>query len=260
MVINTLLVTATLVFIFFQSSFADALQGCLISQDEKSGLNVNVYEYDLSIGTELAYNKSYMAGGYRKHKLIGTSTAIDFDVQLPCADTSGHVMKWCYPDLSKNYSIGVKFYCEGESAVCHFPATASYYGINISTNNMTFEYTGYYKAPETGTYKLSLPIVDDTVAITMGAGLAFGCCTQGSSQTTNETFSITGMYPPDGKVFNFTLVKDIYYPIKVVYTNDFSWGMLKYNLLAPNGSNIVFTGSLFSFPDINNTTKLHYRK
>ena len=135
-------------------------------------------------------------------------------------------------------------------------SSAAYWGSDLfgfytTPTNVTVEMTGYFLAPENGSYTFYFDTADDSAILSIGGDKAFQCCEQEQSPATSTDFTINAISGNtdsslEGSVYMYA---GYYYPMKVVFSNaDFS-ASLPISMSLPNGTMVFddFDGYVYSF-------------
>ncbi|KAF5026002.1 hypothetical protein F66182_1904 [Fusarium sp. NRRL 66182] len=120
-------------------------------------------------------------------------------------------------------------------------------GIAVDANNYTLVYTGYYKAPETGTYELCAT-ADNANTVYFGRGNAFDCGT-GEIDPKEPALILTAtgwnMNNPT-QCGTVDLMQDQYYPVRNVMGNKNAVSMFEFTIKTPSGQKSHdFTGKAY---------------
>ncbi|GAV56430.1 hypothetical protein ZYGR_0BT00100, partial [Zygosaccharomyces rouxii] len=225
-----------------------AATACLPQNNPQGGFKANFYQYDF--GDEITYaDPVYMAGGYTQRQLLATKTNINNIViayGMKCELWNGEVV---IPKEPWNFNYGRCF----NSEYIHSQQKGNIYGVDLYGTDFTVELTGYFLAPQDGTYTFALNHVDDSAILSFGEGVAFDCCNQDEAANGNQEFSINAIKPNKGKTghmeINVELTANYYYPMKIVFTNTEQIAMLYTTVTLPDGTIIAndFSGYVFSF-------------
>lgn len=95
-------------------------------------------------------------------------------------------------------NLAISYTCDVSKCAKNPAYGTDFYGFYTSCTNFTMEITGYFLAKQTGTYKLNLPVIDDSVILQFGHGVAFDCCNQNAKPIESEEFTINGIQPWEG--------------------------------------------------------------
>ena len=223
------------------------------------GLKGVWYKYKVNDKTALK-DPTYMGYRYRDGESFHTQYGINslsFDVGIPCYDSSGNLATMCYQGKHTSGSDGASWACNGYNCYNDRGSPAYQDGLfdyKTTTTNVTIEFTGYFLAPETGTYTISMPLVDDSAALFFGDPAAFDCCSQNTDkvQSTNFTLSVIKQWNqnPGSATANLELTGGYYYPMRFIYTNVFTYAQLEFFITTPSGEKQTdFTDMLYSFED-----------
>lgn len=225
-----------------------ATTACLPQNQVQSGFKANFYQYDF--GDETTYaDPAYMAGEYSQRELLGTKTNINNILMaygMKCELWDGHIV---YPKKPQNFDYSQ---CTNNDYI-YTQQRGNIYGYNLNATDFTVELTGYFLAPQTGTYTFAFNHVDDSAIFNFGQGVAFDCCNQDDAANGNTDFSINAIKPNNGPTGHMETSVDLeanyYYPIKIVFTNTEQIAMLYTTVTLPNGKLIEndFSGYVFSF-------------
>lgn len=201
------------------SKYIGSCPGPMVSSH---GFNVSFYSYPLKgqqgFNPDGSMNKKYYKGGYKnlggKYAFVSGLTEIDFHSTYPLADV----------------------YISDEL-----------FGQKTPISNFALEFEGYYRAPEDGQYTIYLA-ADDEISLQIGRGSQ--CCGDFDSEfivNQYEASSVGESYQSSYEhnkgvtvrhtVFNMTLTKGLYYPIRMIYFSAVSSYLLKTSMLQPSGLN-----------------------
>ncbi|KAJ4245213.1 hypothetical protein NW762_014083 [Fusarium torreyae] len=120
-------------------------------------------------------------------------------------------------------------------------------GIKVDANNFTLVYTGYYRAPETGSYELCVT-ADNANTLYFGQGNAFECGT-GEADPDAPALVLTAT----GYHFNnptqcgtVDLIEGRHYPVRNVMGNKNAVSMFEFTVKTPSGTKTHdFSGQAF---------------
>ncbi|KAL6922525.1 hypothetical protein ACHAP8_012494 [Fusarium lateritium] len=120
-------------------------------------------------------------------------------------------------------------------------------GIKVDANNFTLVYTGFYRAPETGTYELCVT-ADNANTLYFGQGNAFECGT-GEADPNAPALVLTAT----GYHFNnptqcgtVDLIEGRHYPVRNVMGNKNAVSMFEFTVKTPSGTKTHdFSGQAF---------------
>ncbi|KAH3900088.1 uncharacterized protein SCDLUD_004409 [Saccharomycodes ludwigii] len=114
------------------------------------------------------------------------------------------------------------------------------------------EITGYFLAPETGSYTFTLGNVDDSAGLLFDQD-AFGFCEQNDITATTTNFLLNAIKGCEsGKEASVssekTLIGGLYYPIRIIFSNAITKASLDFSATLPNGTVINdFTNYIYTF-------------
>ncbi|GAV54687.1 hypothetical protein ZYGR_0AR00100, partial [Zygosaccharomyces rouxii] len=225
-----------------------AATACLPQNQAQSGFTAKFYQYDF--GDTITYsNPAYMAGGYTQRQLLGTKTNLNnilIAYGMKCRLWNGEVVTpkepWNF-DYSK--CVNTDYIYQQQKGTI--------FGLNLYATDFTVELTGYFLAPQNGTYTFALSHVDDSAILSFGEGIAFDCCNQDDGANGNTNFSINAIKPNNGPTghmnIDVELAANYYYPLKIVFTNTEQIAMLYTTVTLPDGTIVAndFNGYVFSF-------------
>lgn len=176
--------------------------GCRDIGSKTQGATVQFYRYP-SLDLATWKISSYLLGGYIKYGYSETVTGV---TQL-------------------NY--------KSQSPTYKSPYGAS----DFVPENFTMHITGYYMAPQSGNYKISLQ-ADHYAAITLGDGEAFKCCNQ------DATFVSTHFVATNDQTTQqeIKLEANVLYPFKIDFVSNRNNASLQVGLTLPDGSFIADIG------------------
>ncbi|KAH7252855.1 hypothetical protein BKA59DRAFT_555068 [Fusarium tricinctum] len=120
-------------------------------------------------------------------------------------------------------------------------------GIKVDANNFTLVYTGFYRAPETGTYELCVT-ADNADTLSFGQGNAFECGT-GETDPNAPALVLTAT----GYHFNnptqcgtVDLIEGRHYPVRNVMGNKNAVSIFEFTVKTPSGTKTHdFSGQAF---------------
>lgn len=127
----------------------------------------------------------------------------------------------------------------------YWPTVGTLYGMPyMQTIGFSLEFTGYYLAPQTGSYTFMFR-ADDGASLQFGSGSS--CCQdlQNGHSAPLEVVSTTGgddPLTPRSKVilpsseYTVRLKKGVYYPMRVVYFNDLASFVFQLEVTRPDGT------------------------
>lgn len=104
--------------------------------------------------------------------------------------------------------------------------------------NYTMQITGYYLAPQSGTYKLALE-ADHYAAITLGDGEAFKCCNQDATFVSTHFVATNDLIAQE----EIYLQENVLYPFKIDFVSNRNKGALQIGLNLPDGQFIEDIGA-----------------
>ncbi|GMM49043.1 hypothetical protein DASB73_000010 [Starmerella bacillaris] len=111
------------------------------------------------------------------------------------------------------------------------------YGVSITTYNFSVVLSGYFLAPETGTYTVRMT-ADDAAAVQFGDG---SNCSQELSSSVLKcgiTQEVRSGYQNGGwgvKTQSLKFVKDRYYPVRIIWWQKAAWVEFIFNMTTPSG-------------------------
>ncbi|KAG0653476.1 hypothetical protein C6P44_001688, partial [Monosporozyma unispora] len=196
--------------------------GCKPIGTKTAGATVKFYNYPLWDLTTWD-TSSFLLGGYTKYGYLETITGV---TELTYRSATPHHV---------------------------LPYGAS----GFVPENFTMEITGYYLAPQSGIYTISLG-ADDYATVILGDGEAFQCCSQNVTYVSTHFVATNA----DGAIPNaenqFATQEEIYleanvlYPVKIVFVNNRDQGALQVGFNLPDGTAIDDIGPyLVSLDDSN---------
>lgn len=111
------------------------------------------------------------------------------------------------------------------------------YGLTFDAFNFGLEYTAYIYAEMSGYHAIHVHDTDDNLAVIVGAGNAFDCCTGAISSGATPLYIANLNTSPKAseKIGYVYLEKGLYYPIRVVYGNLMANAQIHVDVLDPNG-------------------------
>lgn len=227
----------------------EAIDACLPTDAASGGFTAKFYQYDFGDSSTFT-SPAFMGYEYANRDLLTTVSSVN-----------NIGFTWCMPyenwlGIWQNVQCGTGFSYSG----CINQPNSSLqqgqiYEYTLDATNFVVELTGYFLAPQTGSYTIQLSQVDDAAVLDIGHGLAFDCCQQGVPPVQNTDFSINAIKPDNGDPGEMSatvsLVENYYYPIKIVYVNEVNYAVLQVAMTAPDGTVITndFSGHVFSFPE-----------
>ncbi|KAF4335286.1 GLEYA adhesin domain protein [Fusarium beomiforme] len=120
-------------------------------------------------------------------------------------------------------------------------------GIKVDGNNFTLVYTGYYKAPETGTYELCVT-ADNANTLYFGQGNAFECGT-GETDPNAPALVLTATgyhFNNPTQCGNVDLIAGRHYPVRNVMGNKNAVSAFEFSVKTPSGKKTHdFSGQAF---------------
>ncbi|KAM9917645.1 hypothetical protein OXX59_009198, partial [Metschnikowia pulcherrima] len=179
--------------------------GCLASSILSTGAYVNFYKYPYSSPVYKTQPDFYFAG-YKQFGYLSSVpsvTAINFNVWL------NH--------KGEDYS--------------------TIYGYGLSYTNFAMDVSGWFRADQTGLYTFTL-MADDGGSIQFGS--VSGCCGKASSLVSGS--KLDASYP-SASTASFSLVKGVYYPIKIVYVNQLERARFEVSYRDPSGNLVTELGT-----------------
>ncbi|KAG0654961.1 hypothetical protein C6P45_003212, partial [Maudiozyma exigua] len=126
-----------------------------------------------------------------------------------------------------------------------------HYEKSITLTNFTMLLTGYFYAETSGIYKFNLE-ADDLAYLSFGAGNAFDCCGMKDSVTDPGNFDLIVLWNSESHSGeqNFFLDAGVYYPIRLLYANRDSSGLLSLTYTDPMGDeHSDFNEHVYQFSD-----------
>ncbi|CAI4518559.1 BCN_G0018100.mRNA.1.CDS.1 [Saccharomyces cerevisiae] len=238
--------SAVLVFVALATTTLASTEACLPTNKREDGMNINFYEY--TIGDKTTYlEPEYMGYKYSDTKKLGSSacestpTCVNYAVLK--RDEDGYDP--CGP-LYETKKRDTE-YCDPNTAYW----SSDLFGFYTTPANVTVEMTGYFLAPENGSYTFSFYTVDDSAILSIGGDNAFACCEQQQSSVTSTNFTIDAVGGNDGSSSEGSvyLYAGYYYPMKIVFSNAEESATLPVAVSLPNGTSVMddFSGYVYSF-------------
>ena len=227
----------------------EATDACLPSGASSSGFTAKFYQYTRG-DTETFQSPAFMGYGYANNDYMNTVTGVNniqINYCMPCQYSIFGSPQPVTCGTSVNYG---NCYNNPYSS----SQSGTIYGYTFSTaTNFALELTGYFLAPQTGSYTVELNQVDDAAILNIGNGIAFDCCQQDDAPVQTTDFSINAIKPDNGDPGSMSttvdLVANYYYPIKIVFVNEVNTAGLDVAVTLPDGTVITndFTGYVSSF-------------
>ena len=149
---------------------------------------------------------------------------------------------------TKNIYLGVVDEVKNISWDSGWPAVVYPYGFkNLPITNFLVALTGFYRAPQTGLFSISLK-ADDFVALYVGKDtLKSYCNIQQYDFSADELVLSNNCLEPKTK--SIYMEEGRYYAIKIVYVNYMERGVLSVDLIKPDGTvNAGLTENLYWMP------------
>ncbi|CAI4438297.1 BDM_1a_G0016920.mRNA.1.CDS.1 [Saccharomyces cerevisiae] len=250
--------SALLVFVALATTTLASTEACLPTNKREDGMNINFYEY--TIGDQTTYlEPEYMGYEYSNTKKLGSvsgQTDLSIYYSPPCESTptceTYAVMKRDedgYDPCGPLYETKKRDteYCDPNTAYW----SSDLFGFYTTPTNVTVEMTGYFLAPENGSYTFSFYTVDDSAILSIGGDNAFACCEQQQSSVTSTNFTIDAVGGNDGSSSEGSvyLYAGYYYPMKIVFSNAEESATLPVAVSLPNGTSVMddFSGYVYSF-------------
>ncbi|CAI4446053.1 BBL_G0016510.mRNA.1.CDS.1 [Saccharomyces cerevisiae] len=250
--------SAVLVFVALATTTLASTEACLPTNKREDGMNINFYEY--TIGDKTTYlEPEYMGYEYSDTKKLGSvsgQTDLSIYYSPPCESTptcvTYAVMKRDedgYDPCGPLYETKKRDteYCDPNTAYW----SSDLFGFYTTPTNVTVEMTGYFLAPENGSYTFSFYTVDDSAILSIGGDNAFACCKQQQSSVTSTNFTIDAVGGNDGSSSEGSvyLYAGYYYPMKIVFSNAEESATLPVAVSLPNGTSVMddFSGYVYSF-------------
>ncbi|CAI4443721.1 CCC_1a_G0016590.mRNA.1.CDS.1 [Saccharomyces cerevisiae] len=250
--------SAVLVFVALATTTLASTEACLPTNKREDGMNINFYEY--TIGDKTTYlEPEYMGYEYSDTKKLGSvsgQTDLSIYYSPPCESTptcvTYAVMKRDedgYDPCGPLYETKKRDteYCDPNTAYW----SSDLFGFYTTPTNVTVEMTGYFLAPENGSYTFSFYTVDDSAILSIGGDNAFACCEQQQSSVTSTNFTIDAVGGNDGSSSEGSvyLYAGYYYPMKIVFSNAEESATLPVAVSLPNGTSVMddFSGYVYSF-------------
>ncbi|GEQ69388.1 hypothetical protein JCM33374_g3059 [Metschnikowia sp. JCM 33374] len=118
-------------------------------------------------------------------------------------------------------------------------ATVAYdqvYNFGLTYSNFSMNMTGYFLAPQTGTYTFSFT-GDDSISFSVGS--SGSCC---GSVSENVDGSSAVMSAGEATTFQVNLVAGLYYPTRLLYLNVRGGAQVDVSYTAPDGSQVTEVG------------------
>lgn len=228
---------------------------CVPDGEQTQGFIARFFPYTINDQKAIT-SLDYVNGGYLKDSPIGEVYGIiePYFNFRPCVLSK--TQHTCDPP--NKFTLGNKgyYYCGktkcGNSRTSVAPGIPVY-GFPITATNFTVELTGYLSINVSGLYTFSIDSVDDAAGISIGAGVAFDCCDQNTTNVgTNASLTVNGMKPwtANSPPISDTvyLFAGHYYPVKVVYVNMMNQGKMSTSVVGPEGIKVNDWGSMvYSF-------------
>nr|CAI6574500.1 ALI_HP1_G0017960.mRNA.1.CDS.1 [Saccharomyces cerevisiae] len=221
-------------------------------------MNINFYEY--TIGDKTTYlEPEYMGYKYSDTKKLGSvsgQTDLSIYYSPPCESTPTCVNYAVLKRDEDGYDpCGPLYETKKRDTEYCDPNTAYWssdlFGFYTTPTNVTVEMTGYFLAPENGSYTFSFYTVDDSAILSIGGDNAFACCEQQQSSVTSTNFTIDAVGGNDGSSSEGSvyLYAGYYYPMKIVFSNAEESATLPVAVSLPNGTSVMddFSGYVYSF-------------
>ncbi|OBA14616.1 hypothetical protein METBIDRAFT_48200, partial [Metschnikowia bicuspidata var. bicuspidata NRRL YB-4993] len=191
-----------------------ASAGCTPSMVGEKGFIANFYSYEFLGGK--GWEKDFFVSGY-KSDLLETVRCVE--------------------------SINFQYSNQPDQKVLH----QTIYGYSTTISNYSLELSGYFEAPETGLYRFRLA-ADNGASLQFGAGQT--CCNDASGSESGG-FSFKTLGPRGGggstkvnvRDMSYSLVKGVYYPVKLVMFNWQGNNGLNLKVTKPSGNIISDFGS-----------------
>ncbi|CAI4432436.1 CQS_1a_G0015520.mRNA.1.CDS.1 [Saccharomyces cerevisiae] len=250
--------SAVLVFVALATTTLASTEACLPTNKREDGMNINFYEY--TIGDKTTYlEPEYMGYKYTNTKKLGSvsgQTDLSIYYSPPCESTPTCVTYAVLKRDEDGYDpCGPLYETKKRDTEYCDPNTAYWssdlFGFYTTPTNVTVEMTGYFLAPENGSYTFSFHTVDDSAILSIGGDNAFACCEQQQSSVTSTNFTIDAVGGNDGSSSEGSvyLYAGYYYPMKIVFSNAEESATLPVAVSLPNGTSVMddFLGYVYSF-------------
>ncbi|CAI4449483.1 CFF_collapsed_G0016820.mRNA.1.CDS.1 [Saccharomyces cerevisiae] len=250
--------SAVLVFVALATTTLASTEACLPTNKREDGMNINFYEY--TIGDKTTYlEPEYMGYKYSDTKKLGSvsgQTDLSIYYSPPCESTPTCVTYAVLKRDEDGYDpCGPLYETKKRDTEYCDPNTAYWssdlFGFYTTPTNVTVEMTGYFLAPENGSYTFSFYTVDDSAILSIGGDNAFACCEQQQSSVTSTNFTIDAVGGNDGSSSEGSvyLYAGYYYPMKIVFSNAEESATLPVAVSLPNGTSVMddFSGYVYSF-------------
>ncbi|GAV56434.1 hypothetical protein ZYGR_0BW00100, partial [Zygosaccharomyces rouxii] len=225
-----------------------AATACLPAKQAQSGFKAKFYQYNYGDLSTIR-KQSFIAGGYAQRQFLGEKDNVNdilIAYGMQCTLQNGQVVVPQEPwNFDYSQCTNKRYFSQRHEGTI--------FGFDVTATNFTVELTGYFLAPQTGTYNFTFDHVDDSAVLNFGQGVAFDCCNQDAPPNFNTDFSINAIKPNNGPAahmdFQIDLAANYYYPIKIVFTNRHVFAWLFTTVTLPDGSEINndFSGYVFSF-------------
>ncbi|CAD6622821.1 AMH_1a_G0016440.mRNA.1.CDS.1 [Saccharomyces cerevisiae] len=247
--------SALLAFVALATTTLASTEACLPTNKREDGMNINFYEYTL--GDKTTYlEPEYMGYEYSDTKKLGSvsgQTDLSIYYSPPCETTptcvTYAVMRRDEDPCGPLYETKKRDneYCDPNTAYW----SSDLFGFYTTPTNVTVEMTGYFLAPENGSYTFSFDTVDESAILSIGGDNAFACCEQQQSSVTSTNFTIDAVGGNDGSSSEGSvyLYAGYYYPMKIVFSNAEESATLPVAFSLPNGTFVMddFSGYVYSF-------------
>ncbi|SSD62239.1 uncharacterized protein SCODWIG_04002 [Saccharomycodes ludwigii] len=242
-------------------TFACNSNSCSPNSEPTKGFNVKWFSYELN-DCETYKDEEYMCSGYLEktpyHSKCGVNT-VNFKTGFPCnynqendeenficeCGCSGENTGWTCPCAPSTVSDDHTCYNSQKEVF-----NASYvYEYETSVTNFTMELTGYFKAPEAGSFTFNLGETDGSTAVFFGKN-AFQCCSQDEVSVENPEIFLNGIKDHENSCNEKSIELDegLYYPIRITFANAYAYSSLVFSATLPCGKVIQdFTEYIFTF-------------
>ncbi|KAM9915474.1 hypothetical protein OXX80_014013, partial [Metschnikowia pulcherrima] len=182
-----------------------AVNGCDPSSITGSGFDVSFYKYP-HFGTAFKTDSDYYSTGFKQYGYLSSVSGVTAINYASTSSTGG-------------------------------VTTGSVYGYTLTNSNFTMSLGGYFMASQTGDHTFTM-YADDGAYLQFGAGKS--CCGNALDDVSDSSFKAEWPYT---KTATFSLVKGVYYPIKIVFVNWDGDGGLNVKYTAPDSSVVTEIGS-----------------
>ncbi|SSD61959.1 uncharacterized protein SCODWIG_03720 [Saccharomycodes ludwigii] len=243
----------------------DSNGGCNPISKPSNGFKVRWFPYNI-YDTTTYTSREYMAYGYYQnskpyHEQNGITSVIiqsGFPCQYNENDPSQYYLCNGEPDQQ-----GTNWHCPyqygHDATLCYNDNQLPYtlpviFDYNTTFTNFTMELTGYFLAPQTGSYTFTLGYVDDSAGLLFGEN-AFGCCQQNDITASTTNFLVDAIKNWHVGIQNYAVAKitmnaGSYYPIRIVFSNAITKASLFFTISLPDGTLLDdMTNYIFTFDE-----------